>query len=114
MEAHSDRRAACQVDLGQRHAIRPLLVAFLPVGPSILVSLYLFEALGELRLHSRPPSRGYLLLELFALPRVVDDLAFGLRRRDSETSGRAVLAIRGDRQWLCLDLLRRELLFNTT
>ena len=62
--------------------------------------LNLFEALGELRLHSRPPGRSYLLLELFAVPRVVDDLAFGLRRRESETSGRAVLAIRGDPQIL--------------
>ena len=35
----SDRRAACQVDLGQRRAIRPRLVAFLPIDPSVLVSL---------------------------------------------------------------------------
>ena len=49
--------------------------------PNLLLNL--FEALGELRLHFRVAGRGYLLIELFALPRVVDDLAFGIRRIES-------------------------------
>ena len=49
--------------------------------PNLLLNL--FEALGELRLHFRVAGRGYLLIELFALPLVVDDLAFGIRRIES-------------------------------
>ena len=66
----------------------------------MVLLLDLVQALNELRLLLLVTGRGYLLIELFALPRVVDDLAFGLRRRESETSGRAVLAIRGDPQIL--------------
>ena len=35
----SDSRAACQVDLGQRRAIRPRLVAFFQIDPRLLVFL---------------------------------------------------------------------------
>ena len=55
--------------------------------------LDLFEALDELRLHSRVAAdagRGDLLIELFALPREVEDLAFGIHWIESQTSSRGV------------------------
>ena len=45
--------------------------------------LDLVQALNELRLLLLVTGRGYLVIELFALPRVVEDLAFGIRRIES-------------------------------
>ena len=47
---------------------------------TILLLLGLLEALSELRLHHLIAGRGDLLIERFALPLVVDDLALGIRR----------------------------------
>ena len=61
----SDRRAACQVDLGQRRAIRPRLVAFLPIDPSILVSLDLaFSRASSCNEYGKYPKSSAILLIL--------------------------------------------------
>ena len=49
----------------------------------MVLLLDLVQALNELRLLLLVTGRGYLVLELFALPRVVDDLVFGIRRIES-------------------------------
>ena len=57
-----------------------------PGGPdingiyAIVLLLGLLEALSELRLHHLIAGIGDLLIERFALPLVVDDLALGIRR----------------------------------
>ena len=47
---------------------------------TISLLLGLLKALRELRLHHLIAGRGDLLNDLFALPRVVEDLSFGIRR----------------------------------
>ena len=47
---------------------------------TISLLLGLLKALCELRLHHLIAGRGDLLIERFALPLVVDDLALGIRR----------------------------------